>query len=123
MQQSEPEGADAFVPGGEQPFELHEHAARGEQHALGVRHRARQLERGGEARRRREESARLGRRAERLVELLQHARAATLREPVARQREQLAERRDADAAQERGVEARHLHRQRLERRARAAREP
>ena len=111
MQQEEPEVANALVPRRQQACELQEEPARAEKQALGVGHLGRQLELCLQARRRREEAARLGRRAERLVELFDHARAATLRQPFARQLEQRSDGGDADAAEKLDVEARHLDRQ------------
>jgi hypothetical protein len=66
-----------------------------------VSDRRRQLEPGAEARRRLEERARLGLRAQRPVQIVEQPPAAAPGKPFSRQAQELAERFDADAFQER----------------------
>ena len=73
-------------------------------------HFARQLELGAEALGRHEEFARLREASKRLVELVDELGAATPGEAIARKREQLAERGDANGGEKRGVDAQHLER-------------
>ena len=111
------------MPRRKQALELCEQPARGEEQPFGMRDLGRQLESCVKAWRRREERTRLGGRAERPVEVFEHARAAALPEPCAREFQQRADGGDADASEKSAVEARDLNRQRLERLAFAAREP
>ena len=77
------EPPDARLARGEQAFELHQEPPRGEGEPLGMDERCRQLEPCAEARRRLEEGARLGQRAEGVVDLVEEPPAAALREPIA----------------------------------------
>src|SRR6185295_291105 len=101
MQQNQRKSTDAGLARGEQALELHQEPARREEQPLGVIDLRRQLEPGVEARRRLEESARLGLGAERAIELVEEPPAAALREPIARQARELADRVDSYAFQKR----------------------
>ena len=88
-----------------------------------MRHLGRELELGRELRRRREELARLRQSAERAVELIDELLPAALRQPLARQPQKLAERRDANAGEEAGFGAEDADGQLFERQAAAASTP
>src|SRR5205823_13887173 len=107
MHETERESAHAGVARGEQPLELHEKAASAEKERLGMAHFRRQLELCAEALGRGKEFARLGKPAERAVELIDQFLAAALRQSFARQRQQLAQCRYAYAAEERSMLAAH----------------
>src|SRR5688572_20263790 len=123
LEEKKTESVHAFVPRGEQPLELHEQAPRAEVKPLGVRHFRGKLELVAEARRRREERARLGRSTERAVDRLERLRSAALRKTVARQAKEPADRGHADASQEFDIDAGHFHRKRFQPLALSARAP
>ncbi len=81
MNQRQREASHAGLARGKQAFELDQQSPGSEQQPLGMRDLARQLQRRGEARRRREERARLGQRTEGLVQLFEQRLAAALRQP------------------------------------------
>jgi hypothetical protein len=99
MHHRQREAAYARLACGEETFELHEQPPRREQHAIGLRHRSRQLEPRGKAGRRHEEQARLGNFSERAVELGEQPAAEPQRHAVARQAHQFTQRANAEAAQ------------------------
>jgi len=119
----QPESADARLARGEQPFELHEKSPGGKKQRFGMRGLAGQLEPRREARRRDEEGVRFGHAAAGAIESIDHRIAAALRKACARQGERLADRGDADAAEECEIEAGDLERQLIETAAATAREP
>ena len=88
-----------------------------------MRHLGRKLEPCREALRRHEELARLRQCAKRAVELVDQSLPAAPREPLARKREQLAERRDADAREKCFIGADDADRQLFEGQARTPSPP
>src|SRR5919108_5982867 len=119
MHERQRESAHAGLARRKEAGELHEEPARREKERLCMRDLCGELEPRVESLGRCEECVRLGRTAECLVELIEEPLPAALGEPGARQRKQLADRRHADAAQERLVAADYGNRDIVERKTTA----
>src|SRR3954466_11593445 len=100
MRQGQGKGSHARLSRSEQAFELDKEAPRAEEERFGMNHFGRQVEARGEALRQREEFSRIRQLAQCAVELVDQTLAATLRQPFARQLQQLANRPDANLFKE-----------------------